>query len=91
MSIEFGGVAAFVLRVGTLPALERNGTLVDDELADIVDQSLVGLKSMDAEMSVPSQDAWRSAVDLLERKFWGDYMRAFEQTIRATSSTHAPW
>jgi polyphosphate kinase 2 (PPK2 family) len=26
-----------------------------------------------------------------ERKFWGDYMRAYEETIRATASKHAPW
>ena len=26
-----------------------------------------------------------------ERKFWDDYMHAFEETIRATASAHAPW
>jgi polyphosphate kinase 2 (PPK2 family) len=26
-----------------------------------------------------------------ERKFWVDYMRAYEETIRATASKHAPW
>ena len=26
-----------------------------------------------------------------ERKFWPDYMRSFEETIRATASQHAPW
>ena len=35
---------------------------------------------------------WKFAPsDLHERKFWGDYMHAFEQAIRATSSRHAPW
>jgi PPK2 family polyphosphate:nucleotide phosphotransferase len=29
--------------------------------------------------------------DIHERRFWGNYMRAFEQAIRATSSKHAPW
>jgi PPK2 family polyphosphate:nucleotide phosphotransferase len=29
--------------------------------------------------------------DIRERRFWGDYMHAFEQAIRATSSKHAPW
>jgi hypothetical protein len=71
MSIELdrpgGGVAAFMLSVGTLLALEKNGTLVHDELADIVEQSLAGLKTIDAETSVPSQAAWRSALDLLEQ------------------------
>ena len=26
-----------------------------------------------------------------ERKFWGDYMHAFEEAIQATASKHAPW
>ncbi len=35
---------------------------------------------------------WKfSASDVHERKFWGDYMHAFEQAIRATASKHAPW
>jgi PPK2 family polyphosphate:nucleotide phosphotransferase len=29
--------------------------------------------------------------DIHERRFWGNYMHAFEQAIRATSSKHAPW
>ena len=71
MSIELdrpgGGVAAFMLSVGTLLALEKNGTLVHDELADIVEQSLAGLKTIDPETSVRSQAAWGAAVDLLEQ------------------------
>src|SRR6202050_5293950 len=42
----------------------KDGTLVHVELADIVEQSLAGLKTIDAETSVPSQAAWRSALDL---------------------------
>ena len=35
---------------------------------------------------------WKfSNSDLDERKFWGDYMNAFEEAIRATASKHAPW
>jgi PPK2 family polyphosphate:nucleotide phosphotransferase len=35
---------------------------------------------------------WKfSASDVQERKFWGDYMQAFEEAIRATASKHAPW
>jgi PPK2 family polyphosphate:nucleotide phosphotransferase len=35
---------------------------------------------------------WKfSASDVRERQFWDDYMRAFEQAIRATASKHAPW
>ena len=71
MSIELdrpgGGVAAFMLSISTLVALEKNGTLAADELADIVEQSLARLKAIDAETSVPSQAAWGAAVDLLEQ------------------------
>jgi PPK2 family polyphosphate:nucleotide phosphotransferase len=35
---------------------------------------------------------WKfSASDAQERKFWDDYMQAFEEAIRATASKHAPW
>ena len=35
---------------------------------------------------------WKfSASDVHERKFWDDYMHAFEEAIRATASKHAPW
>jgi PPK2 family polyphosphate:nucleotide phosphotransferase len=35
---------------------------------------------------------WKlSPSDVMERKFWGDYMEAFEEAIRATASKHAPW
>jgi hypothetical protein len=71
MSIELdrpgGGVAAFMLSVGTLLALEKSGTLADDEVAEIVEQTLTRLKTMDAETSVQSQAAWGSAIDLLEQ------------------------
>jgi PPK2 family polyphosphate:nucleotide phosphotransferase len=35
---------------------------------------------------------WKfSASDVHERKFWNDYMRAYEEAIRATATKHAPW
>jgi PPK2 family polyphosphate:nucleotide phosphotransferase len=35
---------------------------------------------------------WKfSPSDVHERKFWGDYMRAYEEAIRATASKQAPW
>jgi PPK2 family polyphosphate:nucleotide phosphotransferase len=35
---------------------------------------------------------WKfSTSDVHERRFWGDYMHAFEQAIRATASKRAPW
>ena len=35
---------------------------------------------------------WKfSAADITEREFFDDYMAAYEETIRRTASTHAPW
>jgi polyphosphate kinase 2 (PPK2 family) len=35
---------------------------------------------------------WKfSPSDVMERKFWGHYMEAFEEAIRATASKQAPW
>jgi len=35
---------------------------------------------------------WKfSTSDVHERSFWGDYMHAFEEAIRATASKRAPW
>jgi PPK2 family polyphosphate:nucleotide phosphotransferase len=42
-------------------------------------------------LDTPEKNWKFSASDVHERKFWGDYMRAYEETIRATASRHAPW
>jgi PPK2 family polyphosphate:nucleotide phosphotransferase len=35
---------------------------------------------------------WKfSRADLAERKFWKDYMQAYEDCLSATSTSHAPW
>ena len=35
---------------------------------------------------------WKfSAADVKERAHWNDYMKAYEEAIRATASKHAPW
>src|SRR6266478_5690296 len=35
---------------------------------------------------------WKfSSADIRERGFWGDYVHAFEEAIRATAAPHAPW
>ena len=35
---------------------------------------------------------WKfSLADVEERKFWKDYMRAYEKALSATSTKHAPW
>ena len=35
---------------------------------------------------------WKfSDADVQERTFWGEYMEAYEDMIRHTATTHAPW
>jgi PPK2 family polyphosphate:nucleotide phosphotransferase len=35
---------------------------------------------------------WKySSADAAERAHWGEYMQAYEEAIRATATTHAPW
>jgi PPK2 family polyphosphate:nucleotide phosphotransferase len=35
---------------------------------------------------------WKfSAADVKERRYWNDYMAAYEKMIRATAAPHAPW
>ena len=42
-------------------------------------------------LDTPEKNWKFSASDVHERKFWRDYMRAYEDAIRATASQHAPW
>ena len=42
-------------------------------------------------LDTPEKNWKFSASDVRERKFWGDYMRVYEEAIRATASKHAPW
>ena len=42
-------------------------------------------------LDTPEKNWKFSASDVHERKFWGDYMRAYQEAIRATASKHAPW
>ena len=42
-------------------------------------------------LDTPEKNWKFSASDIHERKFWDDYMRAYEEAIRATASAHAPW
>ena len=42
-------------------------------------------------LDTPEKNWKFSASDVRERKFWGGYMRAYEEAIRATASKHAPW
>jgi PPK2 family polyphosphate:nucleotide phosphotransferase len=42
-------------------------------------------------LDTPEKNWKFSASDVHERKFWGDYMHAYEEAIRATASKNAPW
>jgi PPK2 family polyphosphate:nucleotide phosphotransferase len=42
-------------------------------------------------LDTPEKNWKFSASDVQERKFWGDYMRAYEEAIRGTATEHAPW
>jgi PPK2 family polyphosphate:nucleotide phosphotransferase len=42
-------------------------------------------------LDTPEKNWKFSASDVHERRFWGDYMRAYQEAIRATASEHAPW
>jgi len=42
-------------------------------------------------LDTPGKNWKFSASDVHERKFWDDYMRVYEEAIRATASKHAPW
>jgi PPK2 family polyphosphate:nucleotide phosphotransferase len=44
-----------------------------------------------ARIDTPEKNWKFNAGDVEERKFWKDYMHAYEQALSATSSKHAPW
>jgi polyphosphate kinase 2 (PPK2 family) len=38
------------------------------------------------------EKSWKfSKADVEERKYWGQYMEAYEKCISATTTSHAPW
>ena len=70
MQIELrpgSGVAAFVLSLSTLLALEKKGTFAAYELVQVVEQSFGKLKELDAGPSLQSQQECEFARALLER------------------------
>jgi len=44
-----------------------------------------------ARLDEPEKNWKFSANDVVERRFWDDYQRAYEEAIRATSTKRAPW
>jgi PPK2 family polyphosphate:nucleotide phosphotransferase len=69
--------------------LTRQGTLV---LKFFLNVSRKEQKNRFMERLDKPKKNWKfSASDVHERRFWSDYMYAFEEAIRATASKHAPW
>jgi polyphosphate kinase 2 (PPK2 family) len=44
-----------------------------------------------ARIDDPDKNWKLSLADIHERKFWKDYVRAYEECLSATSTHHAPW
>ena len=69
--------------------LARNGTVV---LKFFLHVSKKEQKKRFLERVDNPEKNWKfSANDAKERKFWDDYMDAYEDTIRHTATKHAPW
>ena len=48
-------------------------------------------KRLLSRLAEPAKNWKFSAADLKERAYWNDYLEAYEEMIRATTSDHAPW
>ncbi len=69
--------------------LRRNGTIV---LKFFLNVSRDEQKKRFLERIDDPEKNWKfSANDIKERALWDDYMKAYEQTIRATATEEAPW
>jgi polyphosphate kinase 2 (PPK2 family) len=44
-----------------------------------------------ARIDEPGKNWKFSLADIAERKFWKQYMRAYEECLTATSTRHSPW
>jgi polyphosphate kinase 2 (PPK2 family) len=69
--------------------LARQGTLI---LKFFLNVSRKEQKARFTERLDNAEKNWKfSAADIYERKYWNDYMHAFEEAIRGTAAKHAPW
>lgn len=69
--------------------LARNGTKVIKIFLNVSkeEQKRRFLERLDT----PEKNWKFSLGDLTERRFWDDYMRAYDEMLEATSTKHAPW
>ena len=69
--------------------LARQGTLI---LKFFLNVSRKEQKARFTERLDNPEKNWKfSTADIYERKYWNDYMHAFEEAIRSTAAKHAPW
>jgi PPK2 family polyphosphate:nucleotide phosphotransferase len=69
--------------------LDRNGTII---LKFFLNASKKEQKKRFLERLDEPEKNWKfSASDVLERKHWGEYMDAYEETIQNTTTERAPW
>jgi PPK2 family polyphosphate:nucleotide phosphotransferase len=69
--------------------LTRNGTVVLKFFLHI--SKAEQRRRLVARLDDPAKQWKFSDADLMERSYWGDYQRAFEQAFRHTSTAWAPW
>jgi PPK2 family polyphosphate:nucleotide phosphotransferase len=69
--------------------LVRNGTVVRKFFLHV---SRAEQKRRFLERIEQPEKRWKFSLrDVEERRYWNDYMRAYEDAIRATATKHAPW
>ena len=69
--------------------LHRNGTRIVKFFLHVSPQEQ--LRRLIARLDDPQKNWKLSLADLEERGLWGEYMKAYEACLTATSTAHAPW
>ena len=69
--------------------LARNGTVIRKFFLHVSPEEQK--RRFLARLDEPAKNWKYSTVDVHERKYWGDYMSAYEKAIRHTATQQAPW
>jgi len=69
--------------------LTRNGTVVRKFFLNLSKKEQ--RRRFEERLDNPAKNWKFSAADLHERRYWQDYMKAFEEMIRNTAKPHSPW
>ena len=69
--------------------LDRNGTRIVKFFLHLSKEEQ--RKRFLARIDEPDKNWKFSLADVHERKYWKDYVSAFEECLQATSTSHAPW